>query len=276
MVDTGMRMIDPVSLESPSITVMSNGFNDVGPMLQAFTAAFSVILISELGDKTFIISAIMSMENSRTLVFLASAGALGLMTILSVVMGVAVTIIPKLYTHYASMVLFLCFGLKMIHEAYSMKDEDPDSEFDEVKKSLEEAKKKNANGLIGDVDKKEQIVDCNNNEPGPQDNTPAKKSWLKEAGPLVVQVFTMTFLAEWGDRSQISTVILAARDDAMGVLSGALLGHLLCTGLAVLAGRFVAQLISVRTSKYLLYLLFARKELLRMKHNLTTSVLFIQ
>ena len=29
---------------------------------------------------------------------------------------------------------------------------------------------------------------------------------------VFIETFTMTFLAEWGDRSQISTIILAARE----------------------------------------------------------------
>ena len=44
----------------------------------------------------------------------------------------------------------------------------------------------------------------------------------------------MTFLAEWGDRSQLTTIILGAREDALGVTLGGVLGHALCTGLAVL------------------------------------------
>ena len=30
--------------------------------------------------------------------------------------------------------------------------------------------------------------------------------------PIFLQAFTLTFLAEWGDRSQITTIILAARE----------------------------------------------------------------
>ena len=59
----------------------------------------------------------------------------------------------------------------------------------------------------------------------------------------------MTFLAEWGDRSQLATIILAAREDVTGVTLGAVLGHALCTGLAVLGGRMIAQKISVKTGK---------------------------
>lgn len=30
--------------------------------------------------------------------------------------------------------------------------------------------------------------------------------------PVLIQSFTLTFLAEWGDRSQITTIVLAASD----------------------------------------------------------------
>ena len=57
----------------------------------------------------------------------------------------------------------------------------------------------------------------------------------------------MTFLAEWGDRSQLATIVLAAREDLSAIVIAGLIGHTLCTGLAVMGGRFVATKISVRT-----------------------------
>lgn len=67
------------------------------------------------------------------------------------------------------------------------------------------------------------------------------KVWLQAA--------SLTFLAEWGDRSQLATVVLATREDAVGVVVGGSVGHALCTGLAVIGGRMVAQKISVRTGE---------------------------
>lgn len=64
---------------------------------------------------------------------------------------------------------------------------------------------------------------------------------------IFLQALTMTFLAEWGDRSQLATIVLAAREDLSAVIIAGLLGHFLCTGLAVLGGRMIAQRISVRT-----------------------------
>ena len=51
---------------------------------------------------------------------------------------------------------------------------------------------------------------------------------------IFIQAFTMTFLAEWGDRSQIATIILAARENVTAVVIAGILGHAFCTGLAVL------------------------------------------
>lgn len=232
-------------------------------LLNALLASFSVIIVSELGDKTFIITAIMAMKNSRFLVGLASSLALLVMTILSVGMGVAVTVIPKQYTHYASIVLFLCFGLKMLHEAYFISnEEEPQSEFEEVQKSLEDNEvmlsKANVQENQPDGGKDASIKsDCSTTQPSStlvkEKNALSRTLYM---APIVIKVFTMIFVAEWGDRSQISTVILAARENVVGVFIGSLTGHILCTILAVIGGRFVADIISVRTMTLLGGLIF--------------------
>lgn len=85
--------------------------------------------------------------------------------------------------------------------------------------------------------------------------TPTRKTKSKSRKSILmrvlIQAFSMTFLAEWGDRSQLTTIVLAARDNVYGVIVGGTLGHALCTGLAVIGGRMIAQRISVRTGKFL-------------------------
>uniref|UniRef100_A0A182SY58 GDT1 family protein n=1 Tax=Anopheles maculatus TaxID=74869 RepID=A0A182SY58_9DIPT len=75
-------------------------------------------------------------------------------------------------------------------------------------------------------------------------------SALKMLLRIFMQAFTMTFVAEWGDRSQLTTVILSARENVYGVIAGGIIGHSICTGLAVIGGRMIAQRISVRTGKH--------------------------
>lgn len=51
--------------------------------IHAFVASISVIIVSELGDKTFFIAAIMAMRYNRLTVLVGAMLALGLMTCLS-------------------------------------------------------------------------------------------------------------------------------------------------------------------------------------------------
>lgn len=48
-------------------------------------------------------------------------------------------------------------------------------------------------------------------ETGTSTTIPQKK-WLHFISPIFVQALTLTFLAEWGDRSQLTTIVLAARE----------------------------------------------------------------
>lgn len=77
--------------------------------------------------------------------------------------------------------------------------------------------------------------------------------------PAWVSTFIMTFLGEWGDRSQIATIAMAAGQDYWWVTLGAILGHAFCTGLAVVGGRALAGRVSMRVG--MLYVL-ASDELL--------------
>lgn len=202
----------------------------------AFVASASVIIISELGDKTFFIAAIMAMRHARFIIFAGAISALGLMTVLSAYVGHAATIIPRIYTVYISTALFVFFGLKLLKEGYYMDPNEGQEELEEVALELnrkeQELSEQNKQGLLSRV----------------------------MLSPVFAQAFVMTFLAEWGDRSQIATIILGAREDPFGVTVGGVVGHALCTMLAVIGGRLVAQRISVRSVHLIggvVFLLFA-------------------
>lgn len=104
--------------------------------MHAFIASFSVIIVSELGDKTFFIAAIMAMRHPRLTVFAGAIAALALMTVLSAVFGMAATIIPRVYTYYISTALFALFGLKMLKEGYYMSPTEAAEELEEVQSDL--------------------------------------------------------------------------------------------------------------------------------------------
>jgi len=225
----------------------------------AFVASISVILVSEIGDKTFFIAAIMAMRHSRLTVFAGALFALFLMTVLSATLGWATQIIPRKFTYYASTVLFALFGLKMLKEGWTMSPTEGQEEYeealDDIKKREDEMEKSlEAEVMVpGDV------------ESGQRRRRNSMSVVVRFVSKIFVEAFTLTFLAEWGDRSQLTTIILAARENVAGVTLGGTLGHAICTGIAVLGGRIIAQRISVRTVTLIggvVFLLFALSALI--------------
>jgi putative Ca2+/H+ antiporter (TMEM165/GDT1 family) len=72
-------------IQSKSLTTAEE--NDRLGIWHAFFASLSVIIVSELGDKTWFIAAIMAMRHSRLTVFFGAMTALALMTVLSGLCG---------------------------------------------------------------------------------------------------------------------------------------------------------------------------------------------
>ncbi|MEA5567837.1 TMEM165/GDT1 family protein [Anabaena sp. UHCC 0399] len=187
-------------------------------MLTAFTAGLLLITVSELGDKTFFIAMILAMRHSRRLVFIGVVAALAAMTILSVLFGQVASRLPKVYTHYAVIVLFFAFGIKLLYQASKMTAA---AEQGEMMEEIAEAK--------AAVEKAELQL-------------PKQKNSLS----IVIEAFVLTFMAEWGDRTQIATIALAAGNNAIGVTIGAILGHAICAAIAVIGGKMIAGRISER------------------------------
>lgn len=176
---------------------------------QGFMLSFLMIIVSEVGDKTFLIAAIMAMKHSRLVVFAGAFSSLFLMSVLSAFLGhVVPNLLPAAYTTWLAAVLFFCFGIKMLSEAYKMKGDEAQEEMAEVEEELMEA------------EDRDNLRKINTEEVGGLESPHEKKTEQLKDGvvnlmqlvfsPVFVQTFILTFLGEWGDRSQISTIALAA------------------------------------------------------------------
>lgn len=198
----------------------------------ALTQSFAMIIASEIGDKTFLIAAILAMRHPRAVVFAGAFGSLIAMSCLSAAMGhILPTLIPRKWTQFAAAVLFLVFGLKMLQEGRHMEAgsgriqeelKEVEEEIEDEEAQLDGTGARHQNGAAIPLEAMEEggrIM----LENGDEMNTPSAKrtrsSSLKEGarnffalllGPVFVQSFILTFLGEWGDRSQIATIALAA------------------------------------------------------------------
>ncbi|KAK9262683.1 hypothetical protein V1519DRAFT_442259 [Lipomyces tetrasporus] len=207
---------------------------------RSFAMAFMMIIFSEIGDKTFLIAAIMAMKHPRTTVFTGAFASLAVMTVLSALLGHAVPqLIPKKYTSFLAAVLFVVFGVKLINEGLHMdKNAGVEEEMQEVETELEAKDFESQSGSLESGSVKAV-------KKGKLDGLWNLFSLF--LSPVWIQTFVMTFLGEWGDRSQIATIAMAAGQDYLFVIIGAIAGHGLCTLAAVLGGKFLASKISLRT-----------------------------
>jgi Ca2+/H+ antiporter, TMEM165/GDT1 family len=282
---------DALALESssPTTSKSSNSFSQgktsegkvISPV-HSLVLSLTMILFSEIGDKTFLVAALMAMRHPRLLVFSAAFSALVAMTVLSAVLGHAVpTLIPKSFTKLLAAGLFFVFGGKMLMEGREMSpDEGVSEEMKEVEMELEEKEHQQKRmsrhhssispyaleaGRAGNHRKSNRlpsppasVSSSSSRESSPARN-PSWKNVLVGLGnlcsfllsPAWVQTFVMTFLGEWGDRSQIATIAMAAGQDYWWVTIGAIVGHAICTAAAVIGGRAIAGRVSLRAGEFL-------------------------
>ena len=181
----------------------------------------------------------MAMRHPRGIVLAGAFLALALMSLLSAMLGhILPSLLPRRYTTVAAAVLFFVFGAMMMKEGLEM---DPGNdkiqeEMREVQKEVEDAEEKVGSHSPTSARRLEDAEEGSSTSypPAAGGSSPtgngghrlltrgesAKKDQSLKQGlvnlvqlfvnPILVQTFIMTFLAEWGDRSQISTIALAA------------------------------------------------------------------
>jgi Ca2+/H+ antiporter, TMEM165/GDT1 family len=165
------------------------------------------------------------------------------MTILSVGIGRISIFLPQLIGQYippslgflthisidrVAGLLFLIFGIKLLYSAREMSAQTDVDVMNEAQSAIVEGERKFQ-----------------------QRNT---------TGKIFLESCVLTFIAEWGDRTQIATIVLAATKNSIGVMAGGILGHAICALIAVIGGRAIASHISERTITIiggLLFILFA-------------------
>lgn len=220
----------PVLAQAADVAALPFGLAD-SSIRETFVSAFLLIFFSEIGDKTFFIAVLLAIRQSRTAVFAGTFGALAVMTFITVFLGRALheldALLPKSLSTFplddvAAIVLLVVFGVQTIIAAKDA-EETVAEEKDEAKKAVD------ALGVEGTL-------------------------------ALIASTFSLVLAAEWGDKSFISTIALAAAKPPLGVVGGAIAGHGIATALAVLGGSLVGKYVPEKAVGYAggtLFLVFA-------------------
>mmetsp|Transcript_137695 Transcript_137695/g.357703 ORF Transcript_137695/g.357703 Transcript_137695/m.357703 type:complete len:346 (+) Transcript_137695:88-1125(+) len=222
----------------------------------AIVQAFLLTFVSEIGDKTFFIAAILAAGgasggqaggqegqggNQKVLTFGGAIAALAVMTGLAVGIGQLFHSVPDAgglpVDDICSILAFGFFGVKLLTDAWNMEDD---------------------GSLLDEKEEAEEAI---------RESAPA---WMSGGGaaslifpPLVLQAFVLVFAAEIGDRSFISAAALSAQggpEGAAAVFIGGITAHGIATLMAVLLGEVISKYVSEKQLAYIggvLFLIFA-------------------
>jgi len=253
-----------------------------GSALESLGAVFA----TELGDKTFFLAAIFASKGNPGLVLMSSWLALAIMTVISAFVGVAFTktILPSArVSHLIVIASFLYIGFEHLWRSWGMYSKgEGESLQDELEDAAEEVvkiggapqiledepplnppkktpskpgkvveKKNESDSTAASSSAEEETVTVSPPKSGTKslDEVLVSKGFTGRKEQLVTTfstIFIMTFLAEIGDKSQLTTMALGAIENLVGVIAGGLVGHLLCTFIAILGGVFLAASLSER------------------------------
>lgn len=220
-------------------------------ILSGAVPAFSLVFLSELGDKTFFLAALLAARAGKRVAFLGSVAALAAMSVVSAAIGAAAQRVPETFvasslpiSKWASVALLTYFGLRTLKAAWDAPPDAAGEELAAAREELGEGGEAEASSSSGSKPPRGAVIDRESS------------SALARA----LEVGTIIFLAEWGDRSMLATIALAAAQGPVGVAAGATAGHALATAIAVLGGALVSRWLSERAIGFIgggLFLVFA-------------------
>jgi len=173
---------------------------------------------------------LLALQQPRGTVFAGTFGALAAMSVISVALGrllhVADEALPFTtdvpWDDYAAVALLLFFGIRTLQDASVPKAEE---EQEGAKEAVAELSLNNGAALAA-----------------------------------VASTFALVFAAEWGDKSFLATIALAAAADPLGVTAGAMAGHATATAIAVAGGSLLSDYVSEQAVAYVggsLFIVFA-------------------
>ncbi len=184
--------------------------------LTAFGSSLTAITLAELGDKTFFMALILAVRHRPRWVFIGAFAALTVVTLLSLAVGFGLReLLPMALLPWVAAVLFIGFGIKLLIDAQGMAADAADSEAQEAEEAVEQAERRQS----------------------------GHGAWA-----VIWEAFALVFVAELGDRTQFTTIFLAAAPafTLAGLVAGTLVGHALVTALAVGAGQWIGNHLSER------------------------------
>jgi putative Ca2+/H+ antiporter (TMEM165/GDT1 family) len=206
------------------------------PRQQAFLKAFSLVSVAEVFDKTWFVTLMLALRHGRQLAMAASCSALAVHVAIAALLGFQISkIVNPAMLDFSAAVLFTIFAGLYFKDSW---DAGADSD-------MIEAGKNNADA---DECVEAQPVNTGHSSYGGADSASAAdsndkvellqtKTWSRK----LLGAFLTVFVAEWGDRTQLTIIGLHSSLPVVPVFLGSVLAFLILSFSAVMVATVVHQ-----------------------------------
>ena len=210
--------------------------------LPSLGKSFLIIFLSEIADRTFILILIYTSKISWFPLLITSILALGFMNIIAVSIGYLIPLL--LLKEVVDWIGFACFALFGVFSIYSSFSEEAET----VEDKLIETQKEEERSYTD--------IEAHNNN-----NHNGNGSWFSNC----VQLCWLLIVSEIGDKSEITTIAIAALYNLTGVLIGTMLAYVCTIIIAIALGKIISKYITETQMNLIggiIFLLFALQILL--------------
>jgi putative Ca2+/H+ antiporter (TMEM165/GDT1 family) len=255
----GMKFAN-LSLPTPTTNEIYNTTSEI-PQLdlhfwEGLLSSFGIIFLSEIVDKTFILLIFFSTKIPKLELFFIASSSLVTMNISAVVIGFMVPILfYRWLVEWVALISFLFMGVFLFYDNSQKKNKTIDEKLKKYKKKHDldfeyesdcfSINSRNILNLSARTDLEEHLI-----------SREKVKSPHVELGWMIL---TTIVLAEFGDRSQISAILISASFNFWGVLIGSCSAHLTCIIIAIFIGFWLGSYLDEKQMNYvgaMMFLLF--------------------
>ena len=216
-----MYFVQEITTKPESKPIIENQyFEATQAFYPSLIQSFLIIFLSEIADRTFILVLIYSLKMHWVPLILTSLFAMYFMNLLAIVAGYTVILlVPRSLIDWIGFFCFLLFGIFCVYEGLNMESKSVTEEYEE------EIQRTESNYLLVSDENKDQ----NNKE----------STWK-----LCLELFGFLCLSEFGDKSELSTVTIAAVYNIYGVLIGTMLAYFCAIAIAAFLGHWAGKFLT--------------------------------
>ena len=245
--------------------------------LSSIAYSFSFVFVTDLTDKSVFLIILLTQKIPTLILFIISLFSVLLMNYLSILVGCYITkLISLVYLEIIACILFITFGILSIIESQKKENQ--------VKVLMEKTKKELNYSENDDYQLMSEDIETNY-----ESNSELKYSSMLRTNSntsnlnvinennnneintgLIIAIIIMLCLSDFGDKSQITVMTMAAIYDFYGILIGSTLALVGTVTIAILFGTWICDKISTKLLFLIggiLFLIFGCELLINILYN---------